>query len=160
MFSIAQRFGVSLSALIAANPQVSNPSAIVPGQQLCVPTGVTPPPTPTTCSGFLYTAVVGDTMFSIAQRFGVTLSALIAANPQISNPSAIVPGQRICVPSGVTPPPTPTTCSGFLYRVVTGDTMFSIARRFGVSLSALTAANPQITNPSSIFPGQVICIPR
>jgi LysM domain. len=35
----------------------------------------------------------------------------------------------------------------------------SIANRFGVSLIALEQANPQITNPSLIFPGQVITIP-
>jgi len=45
--------------------------------------------------------VSGDTLFFIAQRFGVTLNALIAANPQIPNPNLIFPGQRICVPTGV-----------------------------------------------------------
>ncbi|NLY11822.1 MAG: SafA/ExsA family spore coat assembly protein [Firmicutes bacterium] len=50
-------------------------------------------------------------------------------------------------------------CSGFLYTVQPGDTMFFIAQRFGVPLQALIAANPQIQNPNLIFPGQVICIP-
>jgi len=42
-------------------------------------------------------------MFLIAQRFGVSLDALIAANPQIPNSALIFPGQRICVPSPVPP---------------------------------------------------------
>lgn len=119
------------------------------------------PPPPATCSGFIYTVQPGDTMFFIAQRFGVSLNVLIAANPQIPNPNLIFPGQQICVPAVVPPPPPPPPppCTGFIYTVQPGDTMFLIAQRFGVSLSALIAANPQIPDPSRIFPGQQICIP-
>lgn len=45
------------------------------------------------------------------------------------------------------------------YVVQPGDTLSGIARRFGVSLSALIRANPQIDDPDRIFPGQVINIP-
>lgn len=45
------------------------------------------------------------------------------------------------------------------YVVQRGDTLSGIARRFGVSLSDLAEANPHITDPDSIFPGQVINIP-
>lgn len=56
----------------------------------------------------------------------------------------------------------PSTCpSNFQgrYTVVSGDTMFLIARRFGVSLQALINANPHISNPNLIFPGDVLCVP-
>lgn len=46
------------------------------------------------------------------------------------------------------------------YTVKRGDTLGGIARRFGVSLSDLVEANPQITDPDLIFPGQVIEIPE
>jgi spore coat assembly protein SafA len=52
-------------------------------------------------------------------------------------------------------PPRP----GRTYVVQQGDTLSGIARRFGVSLSDLEKANPQITDPNRIFPGQVINIP-
>ncbi|MGH4002723.1 MAG: LysM peptidoglycan-binding domain-containing protein [Pseudonocardiaceae bacterium] len=52
------------------------------------------------------------------------------------------------------PPPPRRT-----YVVQRGDTLSGIARRFGVSLSDLEEANPQITDPNRIFPGQVINIP-
>lgn len=72
------------------------------------------PPPPATCSGFIYTVVPGDTLFFIAQRFGVSLNAIIAANPQIPNPNLIFPGQQICVPTGV---PVPIIeCSMLLFR--------------------------------------------
>lgn len=54
-----------------------------------------------------YTVVPGDTMFFVAQRFGVSLEALIAANPHITNPSLIFPGDVLCVPAPVPPPPPP-----------------------------------------------------
>ncbi|HHU29091.1 MAG: SafA/ExsA family spore coat assembly protein [Bacillota bacterium] len=47
-----------------------------------------------------------------------------------------------------------------VYIVQKGDTLFKIAQRFGVSLDALIAANPEITDPDKIFPGQKILIPR
>ncbi len=157
MWSIANKFGVSLDALIAANPQIPNPSLIFPGQIVCVPS--TPPPGPCPPGTFAYTVQPGDSMWSIARKFGVPLDALIRANPQIPNPSLIFPGQIVCVPG--TQPPPPGTCppGTFAYTVRPGDSMWSIARKFGVSLDALIRANPQIPNPSVIFPGQTVCVP-
>ncbi|MGI6037130.1 MAG: LysM peptidoglycan-binding domain-containing protein [Limnochordia bacterium] len=163
MFLIAQRFGVSLQALINANPHISNPAVIFPGDVLCVP-GAPSGRVPATCPpGFQgrYTVRSGDTMFLIAQRFGVSLQALINANPHISNPNVIFPGDVLCVPgapSGRVPASCPPGFQG-RYTVRSGDTMFLIAQRFGVSLQALINANPHISNPNVIFPGDVLCVP-
>ena len=40
-----------------------------------------------------------------------------------------------------------------------GDTLWGIARRYGVTLAALKAANPQIKNPNLIYPGEEVAIP-
>lgn len=56
------------------------------------------------------------------------------------------------------PPPRPRP-QRRTYVVQAGDTMSGIARRFGVSLSDLAEANPQISNINRISPGQVITIP-
>lgn len=45
------------------------------------------------------------------------------------------------------------------YIVQPGDTLFIIAQRFNTTVNAILTINPQITNPSLIFPGQVINIP-
>jgi LysM repeat protein len=45
------------------------------------------------------------------------------------------------------------------YTVVKGDTMFLIAKRLGIPLEELIEANPHITNPHRIYPGDVLCIP-
>ena len=46
----------------------------------------------------MYTVRKGDTLWGIAKRFGVSLTALIAANPQIKNPNLIYPGDRVYIP--------------------------------------------------------------
>ncbi|HHU75395.1 MAG TPA: DUF3794 domain-containing protein, partial [Firmicutes bacterium] len=57
-------------------------------------------------------------------------------------------------------PPEPYCPHKQKYIVKEGDTLFFIAKRFGVALDALIAANPQIKNPDLIFPGDVIYIPQ
>ncbi len=54
----------------------------------------------------------------------------------------------------------PRQCDGRLYTVAASDTLFGIARQFGVTVAQIMTANPQIQNPDVIFAGQVICIPR
>lgn len=62
-------------------------------------------------------------------------------------------------PGGRQLPPPPPRCDGFLYTVQPTDTLFSLARRFGLTVAGMLAANPQIQDPDRIFAGQVICIP-
>lgn len=113
------------------------------------------PPAPPSCSGQLHVVVAGETLTSIALAFGVSVQDILRANPQITNPNVIFAGQVICIPT-VTPIPCP---NGFIYTVQSGETLSAIARRFGITLQALLAANPQITNPDVIQVGQQICIP-
>ena len=59
-------------------------------------------------------------------------------------------------------PRVPTSCPvGFTerYTIVSGDTLFKIAQRYGINVATLVAANPHITNPDLIYPGDVICVP-
>src|SRR5690606_10743556 len=59
---------------------------------------------------------------------------------------------------GLIPPP-PPVCSGRLYQIRPGDTLFRLAGAFGVSVEEILAANPQVTDPDVLSEGQVICIP-
>ena len=63
--------------------------------------GTSPEEPPRTETGDLagsYTVRKGDTLWGIAQRYGVSLTALIAANPQIKNPNLIYPGEEVQLP--------------------------------------------------------------
>ncbi len=149
--SIAARHGTTVSALVAAN-NIANPNLIRVGQVLTIPGAATPPtPVPAT-----YTVRPGDTLFSIAQRFGTTVSTLAAAN-NIANPNLISVGQVLRIPTGTAPAP-PQPPVGGSYTVRAGDTLSSIAARHGTTVSALAAAN-NIANPNLIRVGQVLVIP-
>lgn len=112
------------------------------------------PRTPSTCPpGFQrYTVSQGDSIYRVAQRFGISVNELIVANPHISNPNILFIGDVLCVPTQC-PPGTER------YIVQPGDTMIKIAQRFRITLEALIEANPQIENPNLITPGDVICVP-
>ncbi|KRE99999.1 hypothetical protein ASG87_13510 [Frateuria sp. Soil773] len=152
---IAQRQGVSLAALRAANPQISNANLIYPGQVIHLPggSGGTSP------ASHDYTVRPGDSLSAIADRNGVSLAALRAANPQVKNPNLIFPGQVIHIPGKGAAAPAPAKPSTHSYTVKSGDTLSGIAAKNHVSLAALRAANPQVKNANLIYPGQVIHVP-
>jgi LysM repeat protein len=99
----------------------------------------------------------GDTLYRIAVNHGVTVAAIMAANG-IANPNLIRPGQVLVIPTSA-PPTTPPPATPARYTVRSGDNLYRIAVNHGVTLAALMAANG-ITNPSLIYPGQVLTIPR
>ncbi|MFK7888037.1 MAG: LysM peptidoglycan-binding domain-containing protein [Gammaproteobacteria bacterium] len=111
----------------------------------------TEPDSPDAPSTNAYTVRAGDTLSGIAQTNGVSVDALIAANPQISNPNLIMPGQVINLP-GDAPAPTST------YTVKPGDTLSGIAMATGVPMNELVAMNPQIGNVNLIYPGQELTV--
>lgn len=62
-----------------------------------------------------YTIKRHDTLTAIANRFGTTESAIMAANPQIKSPTLIFEGQIITIPTG-TAPPAPAPPSGLIIQ--------------------------------------------
>ena len=112
------------------------------------PTNTPPPPPPATavppaqvtpCSN-PYTVKDGDWIYQIARNCGVSARDLIAANPGI-NPNYIVPGQLLNMPGQTTPGQAPATgCTGD-YTVVSGDNLYRIAFRCGLTVEQIAAAN-------------------
>jgi len=144
--SIARRFGTTVEAIVALN-NIRNPNYIWVGQVLCIPCPAAPLP-----SGQWYIVQPGDTLYRIALKFNTTVEAIVRAN-NILNPWYIWVGQRLFIPSGwPTPPP------GRTYVVQPGDTLSTIALRFGTTVWAIVLAN-NLPNPNLIYVGQVLRIP-
>ena len=160
---IASRCGVTVNGILRANPGITNPNLIVPGQVIILPGATLPNDTNTD----FYYVQRGDTLKGIAIMFHTSVDELLRLNPQISDPDLIIAGQRIIVPrrapgtgiggggSGGTNVPAGTQ----VYIVQPGDTFKSIARQFGTTAAVLRQLNPQITNPDVIHVGQRILVP-
>jgi len=110
-----------------------------------------------------YTVAPGDSVSSIAGRYGLSTASVLALNG-LSWKSLIFPGQvlKLSAPTAGTAPATPTPAppvgAGGRYTVVRGDTISAIAARFGVTTQAVLAANG-LGWSSIIYPGQTIAIP-
>jgi LysM repeat protein len=103
----------------------------------------------------IYVVEPGDTLSSVARRFGVTAESLIELN-EPPYPDRLTPGQALLIPSDEDGPPEPPEQQR--YTVQPGDTLWSIALRFGTTVEAIAQLN-NISNPNLIFPGQVLLIP-
>lgn len=103
----------------------------------------------------------GDTLSAISKRHGVTIAALVAANA-LPDPNRIFIGQRLRTsttsPAANPAPAAPPAGTPRTHTVARGDNLWSIARFYGVSLSALVAANG-IGNTSRIGVGLQLVIP-
>jgi len=152
--SIAQRYGVSVSTLAAANG-LRNPNFVYVGQRLLIPgRGSTPAP-----SGSKHVVRRGETLASIARHYGVSVQALAIANG-LRNPNFVYVGQRLVIPGrGSSSAPAPAPTSSYQIHVVSrGQTLSGIARRYGVSIAALMQAN-RLRSPNFIYIGQRLIIP-
>jgi LysM repeat protein len=120
--------------------------------------------------GASVTVAPGDTLGRIAARCGTTLSALLQANPQITNPNVVHVGQTIRMPGAVAapplapvpptyaPPPVAPPGAYGTYTVRPGDTLATIADLLAIPLAQLLSANPNV-DPRFLRPGLTIRVP-
>ncbi len=128
----------------------------------------TPTFTPTPLPPKTYQVQEGDTLASIAVQFGTTVEVLLAYNPHIQDPNQLQVGQWIAIPAPTptlgptatvgpgTPSPTPPDF--VTYVVQRGDTLISIAQKFGTTPDLIQKAN-RIQDPTKIQAGQALVIP-
>ncbi len=113
-----------------------------------------------------YTVQAGDTCFAIAADQGVSLDALLTANPN-ADCGALQAGDILVIPGGTggastpgasTPQPTQSSGSGETYTVGPGETCSDIAASYGVSVSDIISLNG-LDSDCSLQVGQVVKIP-
>lgn len=142
LYSIAQKFNTTVNELIALNDLTSNVLQI--GDVLKIPSSNNENENTT---GSTYKVVSGDSLYSIAQKFGTTVDELKSLNNLSSNTLSI--GQVLVLPS--------TSPSVNYYTVQRGDSLYSIAKKFGTTVDKLKTANNLVNNLISI--GQELIIP-
>ena len=124
-----------------------------------MPGGLTAHAVSTSVAPAVYTVAPGDTVSSIAQRYGISTASVLALNG-LSWKSTIFPGQVLALSSApvkTTGTPAPTTAAG-RYTIVKGDTLSAIAARFGLSTQSVLDANA-LAWTSIVYPGQTLLIP-
>lgn len=158
VYGIAQRYGVSPTALLSRNDLRSD-EFIYPGQQLVVPQragstarwGATPSRSGSTRT---YTVRSGDTLSGIAARHDMSLDRLRSLNG-LGN-GFIHPGEKLRV-SGTPARPakraTSRPAASSSYTVRAGDTLSGIASRHGMSVTRLAKLN-DVSTGKHIYPGQ------
>ncbi len=94
-----------------------------------------------------YTVRPGNTLYAIAQFFGTTVDDIAQANGLIP-PYTVFPGQELVLPIEEIRSPR-------YYVVRPGDTVLSIAERYGLELENILCLN-RLENPNIIYPGQIL----
>jgi murein DD-endopeptidase MepM/ murein hydrolase activator NlpD len=98
-----------------------------------------------------YRVKPGDTLSEIADRAGVTLAAIRAANPRLGDSTAVQAGWVLTIPDRRLPATTHT--------VREGQNLTVIARKYGITVTQLAAANPQYRGGKAVWVGAVLTIP-
>lgn len=100
----------------------------------------------------------GDTLYSLSKKYGVTVEEMIKLNPQLKDPNKLDVGMKVKVPSTKLP----TGGYEIIHKHVVkeGDTMWKLAKAWGIPLDVMIAANPHLKNPNVLLIGQVVNIPK
>lgn len=150
---IARRYNTTVSAILAQNPFITNPNLIYPGEQIVIPGGSSS----TNSESTTYVVQSGNTLSGIASRFNTSVTLLARLN-DISNPNLIYPGQRLILPTNSKDGSGINSSSKIVYRIQYGDTLSSIALRFGTTVNNIATYNG-ISNPNLIYAGEILRIP-
>jgi LysM repeat protein len=167
------------ATLVAAGTNVSGQQAtslsdpaVFTTQQVVFPTEPVPTPEPAVpaattkaapAAAKTHLVLKGETFSKISKAYGVTIDALIDANPNVE-PSRVQAGQKIKIPEPVANGSTSTAPhargakgADSVYIVRTGDNLTRIARNHGTTVPAIRAANSLSTD--RILVGQRLTIP-
>jgi len=162
LYSIALKFEVSPNEIVAANT-LADPNAVFVGQELLIP-GYQPNAPASGGSGSaadpgapaIHIVQAGEVLSVIAEKYGVSMDELVAVN-RIANPNLVSPGTELIIP-GLTAAEL-EAANQIIHIVQAGESLGSIAARYGVSADAISEAN-RITDPNLIRVGDRLIIPQ
>ena len=88
----------------------------------------------------------GDTMYRLAQQYGVSMERLLQDN-QLQNPSQLVVGQTVVI-----------RYPALTHTVKAGDSLYSIAQMHNTTVAQLLRNNPALQGRDLLYPGQTIVV--
>lgn len=144
LYSIARRFNLTVDALKALNNLKSNNLSV--GQVLIISEDIDIKPDPS--DSIVYTVQSGDTLYKIANQYGVTVAEIMELNNL--GTTVLTVGEQILIPNKSQD--TTTT-----YTVKSGDSLYKIAGQYGVTVDEIITANNLKSTKLQI--GQVLVIP-
>ena len=200
LWRLVQVFGVSMESILKLNPGLEADN-LQAGDVICIPLVPTPKPVtpapkpvmpapkpvvpapkpPVVCGDgtFSYTIQREDTIWKLAQIYGVSVESILKLNPGMESENLQM-GTVICIPFApapkpvtpapkpVTPAPKPVTptpkppivCGdeAFSYTLQQGDTLWKLAQIYGVSVQSILKLNPGLES-QNLQVGTVICVP-
>jgi len=144
LYSIAQKFNTTVSDIKVLNNLISNNLSV--GQQLKIPTSQVE-------EEFInYTVKLGDTLYTIAQNYGLTVNDIIEYNNL--GTTVLIPNQILKLPVNVK---NEDNLNENIYIVKSGDTLYDIAQRFNTTVNQIKTLNNLLNNTLTI--GQQLIIP-
>jgi LysM repeat protein len=169
VWDIARRSGTSVRAVLAANGLRAS-AVIHPGQELRLPRGAVrhlAAVSSSTRSQRMRTPKVrkvvhvvrpGDTAWEVARRYRVPLTALLRANG-LDASARILPGRKLVLPGATPRRARPAVTERTRAHVVrSGETVTTIAHRYGVSVGSVLRRN-QLRSTTTIYPGRRLLVP-
>lgn len=95
----------------------------------------------------IHTIKPGDSVYSLSRKYGVPVQKIITDN-NLEDTQRLMAGQALIIMT-----------DNVRHTVVSGDSLYRIAQTYGTTVNRIMTANPEITNPARITPGQVINVP-
>ena len=100
----------------------------------------------------------GNTLSFIAKEFNTTVENIVLEN-DIQNPNLIYIGEKLKIIPNYNDLDKDSSLSKIYYKVKKGDTLYSISKRYDVTVEKLVRLN-NIINPNLIFPNEILKIPN
>lgn len=158
VYGISKRFNVTQDDLRKYNPAMTD--SLRAGQELLIPV-VTP--TKAIVGYFMHETKRKETLYSISKQYNVSIDDIIKLNPGVKE--KLKAKTLIRIPEyGKTPAITPEeqtpVSDDFIKHTITPkETLFSLARRYGISIDDLIQSNPGLS-PETFSIGKVVLIPK
>ena len=173
LYGLAKKYGVTVDALIAANPGSENGIKI--GQKLNIPSSDTVSASQQVSNAFNNNSNVasiqpkdvevvyhqikeGESIYTLAKQYNSSIEGIITANPGLK-PDQYIPGANVKVVSNSALPfiYERTGYRNYKYEAKRGESFASIAKDNGISEAELKAANPEL---KKVKKGRTLVLPK